>query len=257
MSGEVGGAGSERRTGCKYFGHLITEKVSGLPKSRSSNLLDAWSAAKTTVPHDLLKSWAWLTAEELCDEIVDCPYSTPKFTATGIACLDTNSVKSAGLLFDKLRFVSEETCVERNKRLTPQKDDVVFAPEGSVGETVIVPAEFRCCLGQRVMLFRPGRVVSPEWFKPAISEPSSLLQLMALDKCIGARHVNLNDMQLSLQPLPPLAEQHRIIANVNTLMDICDKLEAATTTADNTQAQLLEVLLHDLLALDAKNREAG
>ena len=48
--------------------------------------------------------------------------------------------------------------------------------------------------------------------------------------------------------LPPLAEQHRIVAKVDALMALCDRLEAALTTADTTRARLLEALLHEALA---------
>ncbi|XDA97035.1 restriction endonuclease subunit S [Sulfitobacter sp. LCG007] len=48
-------------------------------------------------------------------------------------------------------------------------------------------------------------------------------------------------------PLPPLAEQHRIVAKVDALMAICDRLAAALATADSTRARLLEALLADAL----------
>jgi type I restriction enzyme S subunit len=48
-------------------------------------------------------------------------------------------------------------------------------------------------------------------------------------------------------PLPPLAEQHRIVAKVDALMALCDRLEAALTTADTTRTRLLEALLHEAL----------
>ncbi len=48
-------------------------------------------------------------------------------------------------------------------------------------------------------------------------------------------------------PLPPLAEQHRIVAKVDALMALCDRLEAALATADTTRARLLEALLHEAL----------
>jgi type I restriction enzyme, S subunit len=48
-------------------------------------------------------------------------------------------------------------------------------------------------------------------------------------------------------PLPPLAEQNRIVAKVDALMALCDRLEAALTTADTTRQRLLEVLLHEAL----------
>jgi len=235
----------------------VDKKVSQLPKARRSKLLDSWSAAKSSTPHDLPESWAWATAEELCKKVVDCPHSTPKFTASGIACLDTNSVKSTGLVAEKIRYVSEETFIKRNKRLTPRQGDVVFAREGSVGETVIVPAGLKCCLGQRVMLFRPGPAVSPEWFSLAISEHSSLVRLIGLHKGIGAKHVNVKDMRLSLQPLPPLHEQHRIVAKVGALMTLCNRLEVALTTANTNRARLLRALLHDALDVKVRDKEAA
>ena len=48
--------------------------------------------------------------------------------------------------------------------------------------------------------------------------------------------------------LPPLAEQHRIVAKVDALMALCDRLEAALATADGTRRRLLEALLHEALA---------
>ncbi|MEH7829850.1 restriction endonuclease subunit S [Gemmobacter denitrificans] len=47
--------------------------------------------------------------------------------------------------------------------------------------------------------------------------------------------------------VPPLAEQHRIVAKVDALMALCDQLEASLTTATTTRSRLLEALLHDAL----------
>lgn len=49
-------------------------------------------------------------------------------------------------------------------------------------------------------------------------------------------------------PLPPLAEQHRIVSKVDALMALCDQLEASLTTATTTRSRLLEALLHEALA---------
>ena len=48
-------------------------------------------------------------------------------------------------------------------------------------------------------------------------------------------------------PLPPLAEQHRIVARVDALMALCDQLETSLTTATTTRSRLLESLLHEAL----------
>jgi len=49
-------------------------------------------------------------------------------------------------------------------------------------------------------------------------------------------------------PLPPLAEQHRIVAKVDELMGLCDRLEASLTAADDTRSRLLEALLAEALS---------
>ncbi|GGO59473.1 type I restriction enzyme, S subunit [Roseovarius pacificus] len=58
-------------------------------------------------------------------------------------------------------------------------------------------------------------------------------------------------------PLPPIAEQHRIVAKVDTLMALCDRLEAALATTDTTRTRLLEALLHEALEPSQNALEAA
>ena len=69
------------------------------------------------------------------------------------------------------------------------------------------------------------------------------------------RHFKL--LRESKIPLPPLAEQHRIVAKVDELMALCDRLEAALQSADTTRTRLLEALLHEALACDKPTAEAA
>jgi type I restriction enzyme S subunit len=48
-------------------------------------------------------------------------------------------------------------------------------------------------------------------------------------------------------PLPPLAEQRRIVARVDELMALCDQLEVQLTTTEADSRRLLEALLHEAL----------
>ena len=48
-------------------------------------------------------------------------------------------------------------------------------------------------------------------------------------------------------PLPPLAEQHRIVAKVDELMALCDQLEESLTTGDETRMWLVDLMLHEAL----------
>ncbi len=57
-------------------------------------------------------------------------------------------------------------------------------------------------------------------------------------------------------PVPPLAEQHRIVAKVNALMALCDRLEATLAAADTARARLLEALIHDAFDTQAFEQAA-
>ena len=60
-----------------------------------------------------------------------------------------------------------------------------------------------------------------------------------------------------LIPLPPLAEQNRIVARVDELMVLCDRLEASLTDTASTRRRLLDALLSEALASDASQRKAA
>jgi type I restriction enzyme S subunit len=56
----------------------------------------------------------------------------------------------------------------------------------------------------------------------------------------------LSDVANVLIPLPPLAEQHRIVAKVDDLMALCDQLEAARTQRVQCRERLVAASLHRL-----------
>jgi type I restriction enzyme, S subunit len=66
----------------------------------------------------------------------------------------------------------------------------------------------------------------------------------------GGTQPNLNVQKIKelLVPIPPLTEQHRIVAKVDELMTICDKLEAQLTITEADNRRLLEAVLHEALS---------
>jgi type I restriction enzyme S subunit len=71
------------------------------------------------------------------------------------------------------------------------------------------------------------------------------------------KNINLEILTSVLIPLPPLAEQHRIVAKVDALMALCDQLEASLTTTATTRSKLLNALLHEALEPAADELEAA
>jgi type I restriction enzyme S subunit len=64
----------------------------------------------------------------------------------------------------------------------------------------------------------------------------------------------MGDYEKRVFPLPPLAEQHRIVAKVDELMALCDGLEAAMQTGTQMQGRLLEAILAAALDQNGASR---
>ncbi|PAU78621.1 restriction endonuclease subunit S [Halovibrio salipaludis] len=191
--------------------------------------------------------WEWARLKDVFINIVDCPHSTPKFVESGKTCLDTNSFKAGKIIPSKVRCVSDETFVARNNRLKPEPNDIVFAREGSVGESVVIPEGLECCLGQRVMLFRPSTYTNPHFLRITLSNPLALETLLSMHKGIGAKHVNVSDMRGYVIALPPEQEQDRIVRKVDELMAFCDQLKERLSRTSEIRCQLAEAVVEGAL----------
>ena len=71
------------------------------------------------------------------------------------------------------------------------------------------------------------------------------LRWLPLESRGYGRHFKL--LKASYIPIPPLAEQHRIVAKVEELLTLCDRLEESLATVSDTRRHLLEALLHETL----------
>ena len=64
---------------------------------------------------------------------------------------------------------------------------------------------------------------------------------------ISMLHMTKEKMERVQVPVPPLTEQHRIVARVDELMTLCDRLEAQLHIAQTERHRLLESVLHEAL----------
>ena len=61
-------------------------------------------------------------------------------------------------------------------------------------------------------------------------------------------NLSMGNIAKFLIPIPPLKEQHRIVAKVDELMAICDQLKTRITTANQLQQKLADVLVAQSVA---------
>jgi type I restriction enzyme S subunit len=139
--------------------------------------------------------------------------------------------------------------LERLSTFQLRAGDVVIARRGEMGRAAVVsPEEDGWLCGTGSLILRLSKDVCPEFLMMVIGSPPARAYLRGA--AVGVTMQNLNQTALLNLPVgvPPLAEQHRIVAKVDELMAICDQLEAQLTTAQAESRRLLEAVLYRALS---------
>lgn len=207
-------------------------------------------------PFELPTSWSWCTLGKLCQLITKG--SSPKWQGVsyvqqegGLLFITSENVGNFTLRkLDDLKYV-ERRFKEVEPRSMLQKGDILINLVGaSIGRTAIYTLPDEANINQAVSLVRlVDQTIGPSTdYLLMFLNSDAAVDLMLGSRVITAQPnislANVNDFPI---PLPPLAEQHRIVAKVDALMALCDRLEAALATTDTTGARLLEALLHEAL----------
>ena len=217
---------AEEGTGEELYQQIQAEKQHLIVEKKIKKEKPLPEIAENEIPFDIPESWKWVRLNNIAESIVDCPHSTPKYLdmETEYCTIDTNCIDGKGDI-TKWRYVDADTYTARIARLTPQKDDIVYTREGSICRAAILPEGPKVCLGQRVMLIRSANGVFPQFIRRLLMSPMVIRKLTEQQKGIGAKHVNVSDVCNLILPLPPLAEQERIVAKLEEILPLCERLK--------------------------------
>jgi type I restriction enzyme S subunit len=94
-----------------------------------------------------------------------------------------------------------------------------------------------------VILLKKSREISSSYLSYFIKSPTGQLFIRGVTKGMAVNALYLKDVKLCPMPIPPIAEQHRIVAKVDELMALCDQLEAQAESSIVAHKTLVEVLL--------------
>lgn len=188
--------------------------------------------------------WPKVTLSELCSRVVDCPHSTPAYSAreTPFHCVRSSDIQGGKFDWSSTKTVERDEYEERIAQLEPQAGDVVFCREGArLGNAAVIPNDRRVCLGQRMMLFRLNPSISTPYFLCSLilSQPIQN-KIWTLVGGSASPHLNVRDIKDFLTDLPPLALQQEFDRRVNEIR----AFEAAQTASRRRTEDLFQSMLH-------------
>lgn len=168
--------------------------------------------------------WPLLSLREAGIELLDCEHRTPPPAEKGFPYIAIPQIKQGRLDLTDVRYISHDHFIEWIKKTCPKPWDVILSRRCNPGETAFVPPNFKCALGQNLVILRSnGTRVIPEFLRWLVRGPYWNEQVQTYLN-VGAVFDSLKcqDVPNFRLPIPPLPEQ-RAIAHILGTLD--DKIE--------------------------------
>ena len=164
------------------------------------------------------KKWKTGLLRTICDEINDCPHSTPVWTENGVICLRTSNLTRGSWNWNDTRFVSVETYHERSKRGYIKAGDIILSREGTVGVAAIATSEMKICMGQRLVQVRPlASVLTSEFTLQHLLYVLAPARISMLMVGSTSQHLNVKELKDLKIPLPPFSLQREFARRVEAI----------------------------------------
>jgi type I restriction enzyme, S subunit len=198
-------------------------------------------------PYSIPDSWQWRRLADVCFLITDGAHHTPKYEEGGVPFLSVKDVSGGEMDFANTRFISQEAHRELCKRCRPEFGDILLTKVGTTGIAVTVEdtREFSIFVSLALLKFSQANL-DRHYLKHLINSPFVRQQSAENTQGIGNKNLVLRLINQFSVPIPPLAEQRRIVAKVDQLMVLVDQLEAQLAASRATAMNLMNAAVAEL-----------
>ncbi len=174
------------------------------------------------IPFDIPETWCWCRLSEYLD-IRDGTHDSPKFYDNGIPFVTSKNLNDGILDFSTCKYITEEDHKKFSARSFVEDGDILFAMIGSIGNPVIVKKKFDFSF-KNMALFK--RYTKEKTDMKYIFYYLSYIQFELKRIATGGvqSFIGLGTFREMLFPLPPLAEQKRIVAAIEKMLPLCENL---------------------------------
>jgi len=200
----------------------------------------------------------WTTVENICSKIGSG--STPKgsnYTSDGIFFFRSQNVHNLGIVLDDIKYISEDVHKSMIGTEVRPNDLLLNITGGSLGRCAIVPNIIdRGNVSQHVCILRPISIKAEYLHTFILSSFFARTMKITGSGREGLPKYNLEKMFL---PLPPFAEQQRIVAEIKRWFAFVDQIEQSKanlqTAIKQAKSKILDLAIHGKLVPQDPNDE--
>jgi type I restriction enzyme M protein len=159
--------------------------------------------------------WPMVRLADVCETITDGDHQPPPKANEGVPFVTiTNIGDDHELDFTKTFFVPDSYYENLGSARKPRKGDILYSVTGSYGIAVMVRSDRRFCFQRHIAIIRPASELNNAYLHSLLSSPFMLQQAHAAATGVAQKTVSLNSLRNFQIPLPPLATQQTIVAEI-------------------------------------------
>lgn len=182
-------------------------------------------------PFDIPASWEWVRLDTVTREIGDIDHKMPQTNPMGnIPFISPKDFTPTGIDFSNAKRIGEDDYNRLARKTTPEKGDIIFPRYGTIGVTrrVITNSKFivsySCCTIKML-----SNSMDADYIDFVLKSPLITNEIHKYVNKTTQPNVGLKSIKMFLFPLPPLAEQHRIVAKIEEIRPDIDAYDKAQT----------------------------
>ena len=200
------------------------------------------------VPFEVPQGWVWTKLGDVVMAVTDGDHMPPPQSTTGIPFLVISDVNEGFIKFEKARFVPQKYYDNLPEIRKAERGDILFTVTGSYGIVIPVDTDVNFCFQRHIGLIKV--IESREWLSYILR--SQYVKHYCDEHATGTaqKTVGLETLRMLQIPLPPLAEQHRIVSEVEKYFSLIDILEES----ENDLQQSIQKAKSKILDLAIKGK---
>ena len=171
----------------------------------------------------LPEGWIATSLSEIASKLVDGSHNPPAKQATGLPMLSAVNINDNKILFSDFRLITEAGFKQEDQRTKIAPGDVLLTIVGAIGRTAVVPEGIQQFTLQRSVAVITPVLVPSKFLMYQIESPRVARYFTDNARGTAQKGVYLKTLGATEIWLPPLAEQHRIVAKIEELFSELDQ----------------------------------
>lgn len=195
----------------------------------------------------------WLPSHWACERLgnlakfIDYRGRTPQKVNAGIPLITAKNVRYGYIDREPREFITPDEYVQWMTRGFPRVGDLLFTTEAPLGNVALIDIQEEFALAQRVVCFQFHISELGKFLRLAFMSLNMQEEFQLEATGMTATGIKASRLKEILVPLPPLAEQQRIVAKVDELMSLCNLLEIQLSEAKAKSVTLLDTMIRQAL----------